>query len=173
MIEKPFIDSIKLQNEKVTMETDTRGKCRIILPFLSNDELLARANRIKAIINDKDAFYMLNGLDLKDLKDESLLLQSENKRKIVDMLDYETIGEFFCFHPFPNGEYSFFKPTIAQVLAQFPYDIVNLANAFYMYGWPTATFEIHPEYGCEISNFDDIIDADCHISKVKALVLKK
>ena len=79
------------------------------------------------------------------------------------MTGVETIAEFPCYHTYGNVE--LFKPSVAEVLQQFPDDILNVANAFYM------TNSLENKYDLNMQS--EILNAGCHQSTVKALVLRK
>ena len=79
------------------------------------------------------------------------------------MNDARTIAEFPCYHTY--GYPGLFKPSIAEVLQQFPDDVLEKANAFYMISYP--------ENASDLNLQSEIVNAGCHQSTVKALLLKK
>lgn len=172
MAETKILEQRVLKNKKVILQTvqeikDNGFKTtnnKIILPYLTDDELLARYRRIKPIISLNELFYYLKRYNISMLRNESYLLNVEKDiRGQVDMTGAETIAEFFCYHTY--GHYGIFSPSIAEVLQQFPDDVLNDANAFYM------TRSLETKYDLEMQL--ETADASCHLSRVKALVLKK
>ena len=84
-------------------------------------------------------------------------------RGIVDMTGAETITEFSCYHTY--GYPGLFKPSIAEVLQQFPDDALEEANAFYISSYPQTAHDLNLQF--------EILNAGCHQSTVKALKLRK
>lgn len=59
----------------------------------------------------------------------------QNKREIVDMSMYSPYSkDFECIHKY--AFYGFFKPSIAEVLAQIPENQVNFMDAFEIISYP-------------------------------------
>lgn len=170
MNELKVVDEKALDNGKVIMQTiegqyfQGEKTHRIILPEISDDELLARYRRIKPIVNEEELYYYLKIFNLDQIRDMSYLWSAhEDKRELVDMASFKTIAEFSCYHSY--GYYGLFKPSIAEVLQQFPDDVLSEANAFYMFEKPSTMHDLNEQW--------DIVDAGCQRSKVRALVLKK
>lgn len=167
MAEIKILDQIVLDNRKVILQrVDDNGfeRSKIILPHLTDDELLARYKRIKPIVSYQGLYYYLKRYNAAMLRNQSYIWNIEKDiREQVDMTDVKTLDEFPCYHTY--GWYGFFKPSIAEVLQQFPDDVLEEANAFYM----TST----PENEYDLALQQEIVNAGCHRSTVKALVLKK
>lgn len=169
MSEKKVIKTEILDNPKVVMQTlyDKSYEYefqKIILPKITKEELISRYKRIKPIVNIDDIYYLLKEFTVEELTNLAYTWRQEkDKREMVDASSIETIGEFPCYHTY--GFYGFFKPSIEEVLSQFPDDMLKQANAFYLYHRPETTYDL--------TKNSDIINAGCHKSTVKALVLKK
>lgn len=172
MAEVKILDQKTLDNEKVVFQTiqkvaDNGHKFisnKIILPHLTDDELLDRYRKIKPIVSIDELYYYLKRYNVSMMRNEAYLWDIyKDIRRQVDMTGAETIAEFSCYHTY--GYVGFFKPTIAEVLQQFPDDVLNEANAFYMTNSPETVFDLNMQ--------SKIVSAGCHQSKVKALVLKK
>ncbi len=172
MAETKILDQKVLDNRKVIFQTVqeigdngyeyTHNK--IILPYLTDDELLARYRRIKPIVSIDELYYYLKRYNVSMMRNQSYLWNADKDiRSQVDMTGAETIAEFPCYHTY--GYVGLFKPSIAEVLQQFPDDVLNEANAFYMTSSPETTFDLNMQL--------EIVNAGCHQSTVKALVLKK
>jgi len=170
MAELKVVDEKVLDNRKVIMQT-IEGEYfageqthKIILPEISDEELLARYIKINPLVKEKALYYYLKKFNLDQMRNQSYLWDiHEDKREQVDMTCAKTIAEFSCYHTY--GYYGFFKPSIAEVLQQFPDDVLSEANAFYMFESPETMDDLGKQW--------DIVNAGCQRSKVKALVLKK
>lgn len=162
-----ILDQKVLDNRKVILQKlneDGYEYNKIILPHLTDDELLARYRRIKPIVSYQELYYYLKRYNVDMMRNQSYIWNLEKDiRNQVDMTDAKTIAEFPCYHTY--GWYGFFKPSIAEVLQQFPDDYLEEANAFYMTSSPENDFDLNLQ--------SEIVNAGCHCSTVKALVLKK
>ena len=159
-----FVQEV-LDNRKVFLlrSIDYFTPNKIDLPYLTDDELLARYKRIKPIVLIHDAYYYLKRYDVNFLRTASFLWNAEqDKRRKVNMTDAETLGDFSCYHTY--GYVGFFKPTIAEVLQQFPDEFLDDANAFYITDYPKCADDLNRQ--------KEIIDAGCQKSIVRALKLK-
>ena len=161
-----IIKEENLDNEKVIIRTlDSEGfkYQKIILPEISTEELINRYKKIKPIVRIEDLYYYLREFSLDELKNQSYIWnRHDDKREIVDMDKVETIGEFSCYHTY--GYKGFFNPSIEEVLSQFPDDLLKDANLFYLYSSPQDVDDLNKQ--------NEIVNAGCHKSKVKALVRK-
>ena len=166
VMDDKIIKEEKLDNEKVIMRTlDSNGfvSQKIVLPEISPEELINRYKKIKPIVRIEDLYYYLREFSLDELKNRSYIWNKyDDKREIVDMDKVETIGEFSCYHTY--GYYIYFKPSIEEVLSQFPDDLLKEANLFYLYSAPQDVDDLNKQ--------NEIINAGCHKSRVKALVRK-
>ncbi len=172
MAESKIIEQKILDNRKAILQTIEEHadngyvftSSRIILPYLTNDELLARYKRIKPIVSVNGSYYYLKRYNASMMRSRAYLWNiSRDIRGEVDMTDAEVIAEFPCYHPYCYV--GFFKPTIAEVLQQFPDNALDKANAFYMANSLETIFDLNMQA--------EIVHAGCHQSTVKALVLKK
>jgi len=167
MADIKILDQKVLYNRKVILQrVDDNGfeYSKIILPHLTDDELLARYKRIKPIVFYQELYYYLKRYNADMMRNQSYIWNIKSDiREQVDMTDAKTLAEFPCYHTY--GYYGFFKPSIAEVLQQFPDEILEEANAFYM--------SSAPENECDLASQTEIVEAGCHRSTVRALVLKK
>ena len=171
MIKTEIINQRILDNRKVILqtikETDVNGyeytHNKIILPYLTDDELLARYKRIKPIVSIDKLYYYLKKYDINMMRNQAYTWNiNEDIRGKVDMTDAKTLDEFSCYHTYDYA--GFFKPTMAEVLQQFPDELLNEANAFYMTSAPETVFDLNMQ--------SEIVNARCHQSTIKALKLK-
>ena len=162
-----ILDQKVLDNRKVILQrVNDNGfeHSRIILPHLTDDELLVRYKRIKPIVSYQELYYYLKRYNAQMMRNQSYIWNiKKDIREQVDMTDVKTLAEFPCYHTY--GYYGFFKPSIAEVLQQFPDDVLEEANAFYMTSTPDKEYDLGLQ--------SEIVNAGCHRSAVKALVLKK
>lgn len=162
MLEQKVLDNSKVILQRVNENGLEYSK--IILPHLPDEELLRRYSRIKPIVYYQKLYYYLKRYNVDKMRNCSYIWDLERDiRDEVDMTDAKTILEFPCYHTY--GYYGFFKPSIAEVLQQFPDDVLEEANAFYMSRMPEDSNDLELQ--------SEIVNAGCHRSIVKALVLKK
>ena len=158
--------NLKIENPKVLLKIfreNDREKAKIILPQISDEELWDRYKRIKPIVEYQDKYYNLKPYTMEMLRHHSFIHNSKNDlREQVDLTKAEVLTEFSCYHTY--GYYGLFKPTIAEVLQQFPDEALLEANAFMMSQVPESITDLNEQ--------QDIINLGCHKSKVKALILK-
>jgi hypothetical protein len=163
------IDSKILDNPKVIEQTiydskTNRTSQKIILPEISDEELLGLYGKICPIFKSENLYWYLKRYELSKLRKTSYLRNGgTDKTNQFDMSHAETIAEFSCYHSY--GYHRRFIPTIAEVLQQFPVEALQKANAFYMYEYPENVNVLNIEW--------DIGTIGCHKSKVRALYLKK
>lgn len=148
-----------LYNERIDFTTQ-----KIILPQISDEELLERYNQIKPVFSEEKLYWYLRRYSLEQIRNQSYLWNAhKDKEEQFDMANAETIAEFSCYHTY--GYYGMFKPSIAEVLQQFPDFALKDANAFYMYDSPDDMADLRQQW--------NIIEAGCQKSKVRALSLRK
>ena len=159
----------KLDNTKVTIqklydETTNHTFSKIIMPNLTDTEILERYFKLIPIIKIGELYYYLKRFNSQEMRNQSYLLHAKgkDKRSIVDMKDAEFIGDFSCYHTYSS--YNLFEPKMAEVLSQFPDELLHKANAFYMSEMPKTIDDLKSQ--------TEIVDAGCHKSRVKALILK-
>ena len=152
---------IKLENPKVKLNEESK---KIILPDISDEELWERYKRIKPIVKNDNLYYYLKTNSIEMLRNQSFLWNAkEELREHINSDTIEEIDEFSCYHTY--GYYGLFKPTIAEILEQFPDELIEDANAFYLSQFPNSIQELNEQ--------KEIINLGCHKTKVKALRLKK
>lgn len=168
MEKKTLKNEIKLDNPKVIMQS-FNNETKIILPNINDNELLERYKNIKPIVYNWDDyfFYYLRNFNLNELKELTFLYDiNKNISKRVkhnNCVTVDILDEFSCYHKYKSP--MFFKPTIAEILSQFPDELLNEANAFYLYEYPKNSFDLNNQF--------DILNAGCHKSKVRALKVNK
>ena len=135
---------------------------KIILPYLTDDELLCRYKRISPIVLYKEYYYLLKKLSLEFIRSHSYISDLDKMpKKQIDIARAQVLDEFVCYHSY--GTFATFKPSVAEILQQFPDNLLNKANAFVMTEKPS---QVKGE-----EDTSEIMDAGCHTSKVRALRL--
>ena len=133
----------------------------VSIPEISNEELLARYSHIKPIVTANGGKYFLREFAEDELR--KLAYDGDLKDNIteqVDMDDYffHESRDFECIHKY--GYYGFFKPSIAEVLAQIPERDIQLVDAF----------EIILQF--DSSHNQIVFDNGYHMSKVRLYTRK-
>ncbi len=102
----------------------------VSIPKITDEELLARYAKIKPIVKVGIEKYFLREFTLEELKTRAYTWETEQtKAGIVNMDEFVDINEDFeCIHTY--GYHGFFKPTIAEVLAQIKDTDVGVVDAF-------------------------------------------
>ena len=132
----------------------------VSIPEISREELLARYKRIKPIVEISGTKHFLRDYTEEELTGESYLWNLEaNKREPVDTELYvaQEDWDFECIHTY--GYYGFFKPSIAEVLAQIPEHEVPFVDAFEIVEYPKSS--------ADFSKNKIVFDNGFHISKVR------
>ena len=172
MSEIKILDQKFLENKKVILQTvkeifDNGREFTyksIVLPHITDYELLERYMKIKPIVSYQEAYYYLKKFNVDKIRNQSYIWNLEKDiRGIVDMTGAKTVAEFTCYHTY--GYPGLFKPSIAEVLQQFPDNALEEANAFYISSYPKDANDLNLQ--------SEILYAGCHQSTVKALRLKK
>ncbi len=136
-------------------------KC-IQIPRISDNKLLELYSKIKPIVTIKEIKYLLKEFELLDLRGISYLEKiNKNKSSIIDNNKLEIMGDFLCLHTY--GYATIFKPSIAEVLAQYPEDLINSSNLFEIIEQPK-TLE-------DVTKYRKLFDCGYHLSKVRAYKL--
>ena len=132
----------------------------VSIPEISKEELLDRYKRIKPIVEIDGKKYFLRDFTEEELTGRSYIGNlDEDKREPVDMNLYVPCTEydFECIHKY--GYYGFFKPSIAEVLAQIPEMEVKFVDAFEIIEYPKTAEDL--------SKNKIVFDNGYHISKVQ------
>ena len=156
LIDKPEL--IMLESEKAIVKT------RIILPKMSRKELIERYKELKPLVKKGSFLYRLRDFSIEELLTLSFIDNiNENRMGIVAPREVISLGEFPCYHRIGNnGE---FNPTIADVLSQFPDELLGDSNMFCLKSYPRTL----DDFGNQI----ELIQGGYHRSRVRALRLEK
>ena len=136
----------------------------IIKEELDNKKVILRTVKINNIeCGEIVLCYYLRDYSLKELRGQSYLWNAHNDiRSKVDLSNTKILMDFSCYHTY--GYCGLFKPSIAEVLEQFPDEVLEEANAFYVLS--------HSEDIRDLNLEKRITEAGCHHSRVRALVIK-
>lgn len=101
----------------------------VSIPEITEEELKVRYKRIKPIVEIEGKKYLLREYTQEELREKSYIWDLEHDKRgevnideYVPLVDYD----FECIHKY--GYYGFFKPSIAEVLAQIPQDLAGLVD---------------------------------------------
>ncbi len=138
----------------------------VSIPDISDEELLRRYQKIKPIVEVGGVKYFLREFSKKELKNQSYINEVEKDivKKVNMRLFVPCIGQDFeCIHKY--GHPMFFKPSIAEVLAQIPEGQVDFVDAFEIIEFPQVDNEL-------IIN-KIVFDNGYHISMVRLYTSRK
>ncbi len=156
LVEKPKM--FMLESEKAIVET------KIILPELSREELIERYKKIRPLVKRYSFWYELRDFNLDELLSLSFIDNiDDNRRSVVSPRELITLGEFPCYHKI--GDNREFNPTIADVLSQYPDELLKDSNLFCLKKYPRTS----DDFGDQI----EAVKAGYYRTKVRALKLEK
>ena len=138
----------------------------VSIPDISDEELLRRYQKIKPIVEVGGVKYFLREFSKNELKNQSYINEVEKDivKKVNMRLFVPCIGQDFeCIHKY--GHPMFFKPSIAEVLAQIPDGQVDFVDAFEIIEFPQVDNEL-------IRN-KIVFDNGYHISMVRLYTSRK
>ena len=150
--------------EKIYGKTGIVLPERLEIPKIDDKRLKELYHLLKPIVTIEEMKYLLREFTLSELRNQSYIWnRDEDKRELVDSSRLETVDDFLCLHTW--GYYGLFKPSIAEVLSQFPENIIEEAN----------TFEIieSPETREDVFRYPEVINNGFHLSKVRAYKMHK
>lgn len=135
---------------------------KIIIPKLSNEELIALYERIKPIVEFEDEKYLLRKFTLEQIINTSYIFNIEDDiRVLVDQDNLESVEEFPCFHTY--GYPGFFKPSIGEVLSQLPEKSKKESKYFEIIE--------EPDTVDDLNMYLDVVNQGYHVSKVRTYKL--
>lgn len=138
---------------------------KVSIPEISKEELMARYKRIKPIVEIDGKKHFIRKYTEEELTNNSYIWNADtDKREHVDMNLYYPMTEwdFECIHGY--GYPGFFKPSIAEVLAQIPEMNVPFVDAFEIIEYPKTA--------ADFSKNKIVFDNGFHISKVRLYIRK-
>lgn len=134
------------------------------IPELEKEQIIELYNKIKPIITIDGVSYFLRNFNINELECGSYTWhREEDKRTIIRKDRLLMIRDFLCLHQF-DCKY-FFKPTIVEVLAQIPEELVDEINAFEIIE--------EPKEITDLSKYQEITDNGFHLSKVRTYKITK
>lgn len=146
------------------------GETRIVLPEkieipkLSKEELIALYKKIKPMITYYGEKYLLKEYNYDQLLNIAYTMDfPRNKGTLVDPYNLKEVEEFPCLHTW--GHYSFFKPTIAEVLSQLPELSKEEANVFEIVESPNTANDLNM--------YKELTEKGFQLSKVRTYRLYK
>ena len=98
---------------------------KLSIPPITDVELMRRYLKIKPIAEVAEVKYWLRDYSLEELRKLAYLwnIVPDKREPVGEALSNHTKYEFQCLHTF--GYHGIFKPSIAEVLAQIPEDVLE------------------------------------------------
>lgn len=136
----------------------------VVIPKITDEELLKRYQKIKPIVIYNGEKYYLRDFSLKELRSTNYIYEINEEtigEKVNENELIELKGEdFSCIHSY--GYYSLFKPSIAEVLAQINDLVLPFVVAFEIIKQPRTSADF---YNDGISKI--VFNNGFHISTVR------
>ena len=137
---------------------------KISIPTITDEELMRRYLKIKPVAEVNGTKFWLRDYSLKELKDISYIWFTipDKREPVGDRLSNHTHYDFECFHR--CGYPGFFKPRIAEVLAQIPEEVFE--------HYSIGAFEIIKRPTCvdDLNRHKDATSQGFHVSTVRLYV---
>lgn len=118
---------------------------KISIPVISDEELMRRYLKIKPVAEVHGTKYWLRDYSLNELKNTSYFwtIIPDKIRPVGKQLSNHTHYDFECFHK--SGYPGFFKPRIAEILAQIPQEVYEnySIDAFEIIKRPTCVEDLN------------------------------
>lgn len=138
----------------------------VSIPKITDEELKKRYERIKPIVEIQGEKYLLRNFTESQLREISYIWNMhKDKREKINIDEYVALEEhdFECIHKY--GCYSLFKPSIAEVLAQIPEDILGIVDLFEIIDEPKTVEDFYKN--------KIVFENGYHISKVRLYVKRR
>ena len=137
---------------------------KLSIPPISDEELMRRYLRIKPVAEVTGVKYWLRNYTLKELRDTPYIwyVVPDKREPVGEALSNHTHYDFQCLHTF--GYHGFFKPSIAEVLAQIPEEVME--------SYTIEAFEIidRPTSSGDLNKFKKALEQGFHVSVVRLYV---
>ena len=134
------------------------------IPVLSDEELMRRYLKIKPVAKINEVTYWLKNYTIKEMRGSSFFwnLVPDRREPVGDALSNHTHYDFQCLHTFDY--HGFFKPSIAEVLAQIPEDVLKhyTIDAFEIIDRPTCSGDLNA--------FRKALNQGFHVSVVRLYI---
>jgi hypothetical protein len=108
---------------------------RTYIPTITDDELKAMAERIKPVVRSGKVLFYIKEVDLKNI---AYTWSPEITDRATDL---KPLKEITTYHRY--GYYGFFKPSIAEVLAQIPTELRETVVAFEITNSPETAADLN------------------------------
>ena len=118
---------------------------KLSIPQITDEELMRRYLKIKPIAEVSNGKYWLKNYSIDEMRNKSYFwsLFDDRREPVGKILDSHGHHDFQCLHPF--GYHGFFKPSVAEVLAQIPEDVLKrfTIDAFEIIDRPTSNGDLN------------------------------
>jgi len=140
---------------------------KLSIPSITDEELMRRYLKIKPIAEVAEVKYWLRDYSLEELRKLVYLwnVVPDKREPVGEALSNHTHYDFQCLHTF--GYHGIFKPSIAEVLAQIPEDVLEncFIDAFEIINTPTSNGGF--------SDYKKALDLGFHVSVVRLYIRVK
>ena len=137
---------------------------QLSIPQITDEELMRRYLKIKPIAEVGDGKYWLKDYSIDEMRNTSYFwsLFPDKREPVGEKLYYHDYHEFECLHSF--GFHGFFKPSVAEVLAQIPEDCLKhfTIDAFEIIGKPTGSDDLN--------KYREALEQGFHVSVVRLYI---
>lgn len=134
------------------------------IPVISDEELMRRYLKIKPVTNVNGKKYWLRNYSIDEMRNASFLPKriADISTPVGEALSNHTHYDFHCLHTF--GYPGFFKPSVAEVLAQIPQDVYEqyVIDAFEIIDIPTSVDDLNKFWNATKQGF--------HVSVVRLYI---
>ena len=134
----------------------------IAIPQISPTELAARYEKVKPLVRFEDKLYYLREYTLEELSNQSFFFGRHNDKReaapdsLIPMPEFD----FPCLHTY--GAPCFFKPSVAEVLAQLSEHDVLRACAFEIIEFPNDSGDFYKNFFTKMA-----LNKGFHVSTVR------
>jgi len=118
---------------------------QLSIPQISDEELMRRYLKIKPIAEVGNGKYWLKNYSIDEMRNTSYFwnLFADRRELVGEALSCHDHHDFQCLHTF--GYHGFFKPSVAEVLAQIPEEALKhfTIDAFEIIDRPTSSGDLN------------------------------
>ena len=108
---------------------------KVYIPKVKQDEIKARAERIKPVVSFSGKPYYIKEVDLFNIA------YTWEPKQDVPAEGLKVVKTITTYHGY--GYYGFFKPSIAEVLAQIPAELLDKVVAFEIVNSPSTVEDLN------------------------------
>lgn len=137
---------------------------QLSIPQITDEELMRRYLKIKPIAEVGNGKYWLKNYSIDEMRNTSFFwsLFDDRLELVGEALSCHDHHDFQCLHSF--GYHGFFKPTVAEVLAQIPEEVIHhfTIDAFEIIDKPTSSGDLN--------KYREAMEQGYHVSIVRLYI---